>query len=694
MLPPLLLPLLLLLLLSLLCPVQTVQQFLVQPSDTSVLRGDRVVLPCRVRAKNGALQWTRDEFGLGQDRSLPGFPRMRMVGQDPAQDWDLEINPVELADEADYQCQVLSTDPAQTIRSNTARLEVRSQCSRPVITGGPVLGLQEGVHTQVQCSCRGARPPARLEWRLAHQGTVAGNTSVIGEVGQLTYRTVSTLEVVGSRERDGGRITCRVAGRPNTETEIRLSVTFLPRVEILGAGQEAGLKAGGRAMLECRAVARPEVEDWGWRLGGEDVLGDRAHLVIEELDSNLQGAEVECWGENRLGRGRAKARLYLHVAPRIVTPPQNVRVRSGEVAVLRCQAEGHPPPSITWHKEDGSEVWAGAALSLLVTATTEGRYHCTASSPSFLPVSSLPVWVSLARTPVFLSSTPQSSILPSLQVRCSAKKGGQPEVTWRFGGKLINSGTRYVITHTEEEDSITWLLTINNASTADFGLYTCTVENDVGSSSIEILLEEGVPGAVLGLQLGLGLAGILSCVFVIGVTAWFCRNLSRAAAKVQEEEEEETSTPPDGTELRRRRSKSPEPEFRIPGEAGPVLHTIRPDFAAFYGNPHLSSHLATMENDEEAEKEVQIQFQSLYGDPGLLRGKQHTAPRSPPSSGTKSVYFSDPPVQRRRYEPSVLSSEASTSVYSEPLLGYGDLSYSVLQLDCSVEEDDITTLAD
>ena len=34
----------------------------------------KVVLPCTVEDKEGLLQWTKDDFGLGTKRDLPGYP--------------------------------------------------------------------------------------------------------------------------------------------------------------------------------------------------------------------------------------------------------------------------------------------------------------------------------------------------------------------------------------------------------------------------------------------------------------------------------------------------------------------------------------------------------------------------------------------------------------------------------------------
>ena len=34
----------------------------------------KVVLPCAVEDKEGLLQWTKDDFGLGTKRDLPGYP--------------------------------------------------------------------------------------------------------------------------------------------------------------------------------------------------------------------------------------------------------------------------------------------------------------------------------------------------------------------------------------------------------------------------------------------------------------------------------------------------------------------------------------------------------------------------------------------------------------------------------------------
>ena len=58
------------------------QRFLREPLDQIATIGEHVTLPCRVVNKLGALQWTRDDFGLGTDRNLSGYRRYKMTGSD------------------------------------------------------------------------------------------------------------------------------------------------------------------------------------------------------------------------------------------------------------------------------------------------------------------------------------------------------------------------------------------------------------------------------------------------------------------------------------------------------------------------------------------------------------------------------------------------------------------------------------
>ena len=54
---------------------QLLQKFMREPPDQTAAEGEHVTLPCRVENKVGALQWTRDDFGLGLNRNLKGFER-------------------------------------------------------------------------------------------------------------------------------------------------------------------------------------------------------------------------------------------------------------------------------------------------------------------------------------------------------------------------------------------------------------------------------------------------------------------------------------------------------------------------------------------------------------------------------------------------------------------------------------------
>ena len=62
--------------------IHCLQKFEKEPEDITVRYGEPVILPCVVSNLKGVLQWTKDGFGLGTDRSLVGFDRYHMMGTD------------------------------------------------------------------------------------------------------------------------------------------------------------------------------------------------------------------------------------------------------------------------------------------------------------------------------------------------------------------------------------------------------------------------------------------------------------------------------------------------------------------------------------------------------------------------------------------------------------------------------------
>ena len=163
----------------------------------------------------------------------------------------------------------------------------------------------------------------------------------------------------------------------------------------------------------------------------------------------------------------------------------------GEEVVLHCRAEGSPEPRITWYRVGGTEVGSGASFHLLATPATEGQYYCAASSPLLPTATSPPALLSLARVPLFDSPDTQYSSLEALVVECRADNAGEPVVAWSRKGTEILQGGRFTMEEEEQERWLLWRLKVANATARDLGKYTCTVENDMGSSSQDITVIEG-----------------------------------------------------------------------------------------------------------------------------------------------------------------------------------------------------------
>ena len=62
---------------------------------------------------------------------------------------------------------------------------------------------------------------------------------------------------------------------------------------------------------------------------------------------------------------------------------------------------------------------------------------------------------------------------------CQATGEPVPSISWYFNGVMINE-SKYNVSNTLRETTVTSLLTITNANSFDVGTYTCQAENIIG----------------------------------------------------------------------------------------------------------------------------------------------------------------------------------------------------------------------
>ena len=75
-------------------------------------------------------------------------------------DWNLEIDPVSIYDDGQYQCQMTP------LRSRYAHVNVWVPPEDPFIEDGPVIHVKESVQVKLECVARGGKPPAKVSHGL------------------------------------------------------------------------------------------------------------------------------------------------------------------------------------------------------------------------------------------------------------------------------------------------------------------------------------------------------------------------------------------------------------------------------------------------------------------------------------------------------------------------------------------------
>ena len=272
-----------------------------------------MTLECGVRDKVGVLQWTKDDFGLGTSRSLPGYSRISMVGGNN-ETWNLEILNVTLEDDGKYQCQVGATETSEPIRSEYAVVTVLSAPQPPVLTVGSVLAVEEDELAVVQCISRGGHPASVIRWRLDGELVTAGIEEAVSEIpGSRAMLTVSTLKFPVSLGLAGASLVCEAENKAGPAESVRteIDVEFKPKVSLRSdlRSDSQEVTEGQEVTFYCQAEAAPAEVSFQWFIDNEELAEVTGAELVVAATRNLHQARVSCLVRNRLGQTSAELLL-------------------------------------------------------------------------------------------------------------------------------------------------------------------------------------------------------------------------------------------------------------------------------------------------------------------------------------------------------------------------------------------------
>ncbi|XP_043069156.1 irregular chiasm C-roughest protein [Drosophila bipectinata] len=649
------------------------QHFAMEPQDQTAVVGSRVTLPCRVMEKVGALQWTKDDFGLGQHRNLSGFERYSMVGSDEEGDFSLDIYPLMLDDDAKYQCQVgPGPQGEQGIRSRFAKLTVLVPPEAPKILQGDYLVTTEDREIELECVSVGGKPAAEITWIDGLGNVLTKGIEYVKEPLADSRRITakSILKLAPKKEHHNTTFTCQAqntADRTYRSAKLLLEVKYAPKVtvSVVGGALAGGkIPEGAEVILSCQADANPHELSYRWFINDELMTGDfTTKMIIHNVTRQYHDAIVKCEVVNAVGKSEQSKTLDISFGPVFRQRPVSVEADLGATVSMRCEVAGNPPPEIEWINENSDRIVSQEAeLKIKVSSETAGRYFCKAVVNGF-PEIGAEATIYVKRAPIITSHKVQFGGVGSrVKIDCLAFSIPKAEhILWSFEGKVINMSSAdpdiYIFEEHHLPEGVRAALIIRDSKASHFGKYNCTVMNSYGADSlvISLLREPGnIPVLLVVMGSTFSVAIILMIVMIIIVyrkrrsrkkpmPADVIPEASRGGDKLNELKSELRSKAYDveyseagGDGLAINLNQSPMPDVQMKGAtlgvplAGPVKFDER--FSGDFGGDRYNRqcHIKNLKNQQETSyKETPqangyahyFEYALDYSPPGEMSGK-------------------------------------------------------------------------
>jgi len=304
------------------------------------------------------------------------------------QNKSLVIMNVELSDEAQYTCKVIT--PLQEVQTHI-QLIVNGE-SPEIINTFNKITIHEGEELRINCVARGS-PRPDLEWLLKERPVLS---SYLADVTMANSDFIEKRVKIKSASKVHEGIYQCVATN-NVGSVVKNShVVVIKRTKVSIASAEGPpeitIRAGQKLKLPCRVEndERNRITNVNWKKDNKSIqvgvddridFGYDGSLIIFNVQKRHEGT-YKCTVTTLRDEASSEVPLRVIVnAPVITKSSPNQRVFSGTSLDLECQANGIPLPETKWTFNKTITSIVGEVYEIKAAISTDaGFYTCTAKN--------------------------------------------------------------------------------------------------------------------------------------------------------------------------------------------------------------------------------------------------------------------------------------------------------------------------